>query len=284
VVVGASVRQLHDRPDGTLDPEEIEAAFRNPDDIHEPPTGLIVLENAHSHSMNQPLPPAYVATVAAIARRHGVPLHVDGARFFNAAVALGVSPRALAAPADSVAFCLSKGLGCPVGSLVVGDGAFIARARRARKLLGGGMRQAGVIAAAGLVALSDGPDGMIDRLAEDHRHARRLAEGLAVLPGIVSAGGIAQPGEGPLDPGRVTTSFVLFRVDRDRAAFLAALRARDVLMDEYPHGQVRAVAHHGVTADDIDATVEATAQALTATSGQTTLAPDRIAAGSGTGA
>jgi threonine aldolase len=283
VVVGASVRQLQDRPDGTLDPDEIEAAFRNPDDIHEPPTGLIVLENAHSHSMNQPLTPDYVATVAAIAHRHGVPLHVDGARFFNAAVALGVSPRELAAPADSVAFCLSKGLGCPVGSLVVGDRAFVARARRARKLLGGGMRQAGVIAAAGLVALSDGPDGMIERLAEDHRHARRLAEGLAVLPGIQSAGGIAQPGEGPLDPDRVTTSFVLFRVDRDRAPFLAALRARHVLMDEYPHGQIRAVAHHGVTADDIDATIDAVSQALSATSTHSPVASDRIAAGSGAG-
>ena len=106
VVVGASVRQLRDRPDGTLDLDEIEEAFRNPSDIHEPPTGLIVIENAHSHSMNQPLPPSYLAAVAAIAARHGVPLHVDGARFFNASVALGVSPRELAASANSVAFCL----------------------------------------------------------------------------------------------------------------------------------------------------------------------------------
>jgi threonine aldolase len=277
VVVGASVRQLRDRPDGTLDLDEIEEAFRNPSDIHEPPTGLIVIENAHSHSMNQPLPPSYLAAVAAIGARHGVPLHVDGARFFNASVALGVSPLELAKSADSVAFCLSKGLACPVGSLVVGDGAFIGRARRARKLLGGGMRQAGVIAAAGLVALADGPDGMIERLAEDHRNAKRLAAAIAALPGIISAGGIAQPGDGPLDPERVRTNFVLFRVERDRRGFLDALRAGSVLMDEYPHGQVRAVTHHGITESDVDATISAVGSALESASRRS--ATDPVAAG-----
>jgi threonine aldolase len=277
VVVGASVRQLRDRPDGTLDLEELEEAFRNPTDIHEPPTGLVVVENAHSHSMNQPLPLPYLAAVAAIAHGHGVPLHVDGARFFNATVALGVSPRELAAPADSVAFCLSKGLACPVGSLVVGDRAFIGRARRARKLLGGGMRQAGIVAAAGLIALGDGPDGMIDRLAEDHRNAKRLAEALATLPGVVSAGGIAQPGEGPLDPERVRTNFVLFRVERDRRGFLDALRAGDVLMEEYPHGQIRAATHHGITGSDVEATISAVAAALDATTRRS--ATDPVAAG-----
>jgi len=227
--------------------------------------------------MNQPLPPSYLAAVAAIAHRHGVPLHVDGARFFNASVALGVSPRELAAPADSVAFCLSKGLGCPIGSLVVGDREFIARARRARKLLGGGMRQAGIAAAAGLVALSDGPDGMIDRLADDHRNARRLAEALAGLEGIVSGGGIAQPDEGRLDPGRVRTNFVLFRVERDRRAFLDALRAHNVLMDEYPHGQVRAVTHHDISESDVEATIAAVGSALGATSDRS--ATDPVAAG-----
>jgi threonine aldolase len=277
VVVGASVRQLRDRADGTLDLDEIEEAFRNPDDIHEPPTGLIVVENAHSHSMNQPLPASYLAAVAAIARRHGVPLHVDGARFFNASVALGLSPRELAAPADSVAFCLSKGLGCPIGSLVVGDREFIGRARRARKLLGGGMRQAGIAAAAGLVALANGPEGMIDRLAADHRNARRLAEALAGLDGIVSGGGIAQPDEGRLDPDRVRTNFVLFRVERNRRAFLDALRAHNVLMDEYPHGQVRAVTHHDVSDSDVEATIAAVGSALGETSGPS--ATDPVAAG-----
>src|SRR5690606_14994924 len=136
-----------------------------PDDIHEPPTSLIVIENTHAHSMGQPLDAAFTSTIAAIAHEHGVPLHVDGARLFNAAVALGVPAHDLVASADSVMFCLSKGLGCPVGSMVVGTRDFIARARRARKLVGGGMRQVGVLAAAGLVALRYGPDGMIDRLA-----------------------------------------------------------------------------------------------------------------------
>jgi threonine aldolase len=191
-----------------------------------------------------------------------VPLHVDGARFFNAVVALRTPARELAAPADSVSFCLSKGLSAPIGSVVVGNREFVARARRARKLVGGGMRQVGVLAAAGLVALRDGEAGMIDRLAEDHANARRLAEGIAALEGIRSPGDIAQPEDGPLDPGRVVTNFVLFRVDRDRSAFLAALEARGVAMVAFPHGQVRAVTHHGITTGDIDRVVEAVAASL----------------------
>jgi threonine aldolase len=266
VVVGASVRQLRDRADGTLNLDEIEEAFRDPTDFHHPLSSLIVIENAHSHSMNQPLPSAYVAAVGQIAHERGIPLHVDGARFFNATVALGVSPAKLAAPADSVAFCLSKGLGCPVGSVLVGSRDVIWRARRGRKLVGGGMRQAGILAAAGLLALTDGPDGMIDRLAEDHANARRLAEALSAMDGIASAGGTAQPAPGPLDPGRVRTNFVVFKVERDRATFLAALRARGVLMVEYPHGQVRAVTHYGVTAADVETTIQATRAALDETS------------------
>lgn len=257
VVVSASVRALDDRPDGTLDPNAIEAAFRDPADYHEPITGLVMLENAHAHSMGQVLPVAYEERVAAIAHEHGVPLHIDGARFFNAAVALGVSPAALAAPADSVTFCLSKGLACPAGSLVVGPRPFVDRARRARKLLGGGMRQAGILAAAGVVALREGPDGMIERLAEDHANARRLAEGLAAIRGVVSAGDIAQPETGPLDPGRVATNFVLFKVERERMAFLEAMRGRGIRLEWYPHGQIRAATHYGISAADIEATIHA---------------------------
>jgi threonine aldolase len=215
--------------------------------------------------MGQSLTPTYTREVAAIAHDHGVPLHIDGARFWNAVVALGVSPTDLADPADTVTFCLSKGLACPVGSVVVGPKDVIWRARRARKLLGGGMRQAGILAAAGLVALSDGPEGTIGRLAEDHANARRLAEALSGMDGIVAAGGTAQPGDGPLDPGRVRTNFVLFKVQRDRGAFLEALRARGVAMVEYPHGQVRAVTHYGVTAADIETTIAATRAALAET-------------------
>jgi Threonine aldolase len=265
VIVGTSIRALADRPDGTLDLHEVDEAFRDPTDPHEPITGLVTIENTHAHSMGQPLTPAYSREIAAIAHAHGVPLHIDGARFWNAVVALGVTPRDLADPADSVTFCLSKGLACPVGSIVVGGHDFIWRARRGRKLVGGGMRQAGILAAAGLVALSDGPDGTIERLAEDHANARRLAEALSTMAGVVSAGGTAQPAPGPLDPARVATNFVVFRVERDRAAFLEALRARSVLMVEYPHGQVRAVTHYGVTAADIETTIAAVRAALAET-------------------
>jgi len=269
VIVGTSIRTLEDRPDGTMDPDEIDAAFRDPSDPHEPITGLIAIENTHAHSMGQPLTPAYTRAVAEIAARRGVPLHIDGARFWNAVVAqrgADVTARELAEPADSVTFCLSKGLACPVGSIVLGSAEFIWRARRARKLVGGGMRQVGVLAAAGLVALSDGPEGTIDRLAEDHANARRLGEALAEMDGVIGAGGTAQPAPGRFDPDRVATNFVLFKVARDRAAFLAALRARNVWMVEYPHGQVRAVTHYGISPADIETTIEATRAALAETS------------------
>jgi threonine aldolase len=269
VVVGASVLQLRDRPDGTLDPDEVAAAFRDPTDPHEPITALVAIENAHSHSGNQPFGVAATARLAAVAHERGVPLHVDGARFFNAVVALGVRPAELAAPADSVTFCLSKGLACPAGSVVVGRREFVDRARRARKLLGGGMRQAGVLAAAGLVALRDGDAGMIARLAEDHATARRLAELLSGIPGVRSPGDIAQPGpdDEPLDPARVTTNFVLFRVAADRARFLDAAEERGVRLDLYPHGQVRAATHYGIGASDVDRAAEAIADAVQAARG-----------------
>jgi threonine aldolase len=261
-VAGTAVRQLQEKPDGTFDPHDLEEAFRDPTDPHQPVTGMVAIENAHATSMGQPLTVEYTARVAEIAHSHGVPLHVDGARFFNASVALGVKPRDLAAPADSVTFCLSKGLACPVGSVVVGSRDFIARALRGRKLLGGGMRQVGILAAAGLVALSDGPDGMIERLAEDHVNARRLAEGLSGMHGISSPGWIAQPAEGRLDPGRVATNFVFFKVPGEPKAFVAALKSRGVLMLDYSHGWMRAVTHYGVTAADIDRVLEACRAAL----------------------
>ncbi len=268
VVVGASARALEDRADGTLDLDALDEAFRDPADEHEPLSGLIALENTHASSMGRPLTPEYEREVGAIARRHGVPLHIDGARFWNAVVAQrdrGVTATDLADPADSVTFCLSKGLGCPVGSMVVGSSEFIDRARRARKLLGGGMRQAGILAAAGLVALSDGPEGRIDRLADDHANARRLAVAMAEMDGISSPGGVAQPTPGRLDPGRVVTNFVLFKVDRDRSEFLARLAARNVLMVDYSHGQVRAVTNQDVSTADIDTVIRATREALAET-------------------
>jgi threonine aldolase len=265
VVVGASVLQLRDGPDGTLDPVDVATAFRDPGDPHEPGTALVAIENAHSHSGNQPIGIADTARIAAVAHAGGVPLHVDGARFFNAVIALGVKPSELAAPADSVTFCLSKGLACPAGSVVVGSKEFIGRARRARKLLGGGMRQSGVLAAAGLLALRDGDAGMIDRLADDHANAHRLAETLATTSGVRGPGDIAQTDDGPLDPGRVRTNFVLFRVDGDRRAFLAAASARGLLLDSYPHGQIRAATHHGISATDVDRAATIIAEAISET-------------------
>jgi len=278
VVVGSSIRVIRERPDGTLDPYEVRAAFRDPTDVHEPITGLVAIENANAHTMNQPLSAAYTREIAQVARDGGVPLHVDGARFWNAVVALDESPTDLAGPADSLTFCLSKGLACPVGSVIVGSRDFIWKARRARKLLGGGMRQLGVLAAPGLLALRDGPAGMIERLADDHANARRLAEALAEMDGIVSAGDVAQPTPGRLDPARVTTNFVVFKVERDRPAFIDALERRGVLLVAYPHGQVRAVTHYGVEQADIETAIDAFRQALAETDhAPVEPSPDRLA-------
>jgi threonine aldolase len=266
VIVGASARGIPARDDGTMDSRAIRAAFRDPSDPHDPITSLITLENAHANSMGQPLTRAYTEEISEIAHSHRIPLHVDGARLFNAAVALGTTARELVSPADSVMFSLSKGLSCPVGSVVAGTRDFIWRARRARKLVGGGMRQVGVLAAPGLVALRDGSAGMIERLADDHQNARRLATALAGMPGISG-----------LDPARAKTNFVLFRVSagaangaaseardiRLRAAFLDALEADGVLMIPYAYGQVRAVTHYGIEARDIDRTIDAARRALT---------------------
>ena len=266
VIVGTSIRALQDRPDGTLDPAGIEAAFRDPNDVHEPITGLVTFENTHGHSMGQPLSAEYTRQIADIAHARGVPLHIDGARFWNAVVALGVESARSRRAGRYCHVLPVKGAGLPRRSRWSGNRDVIWRARRARKMVGGGMRQVGILAAAGLVALSDGPDGMIARLADDHANARRLAEALSAMDGVVSAGGTAQPGAGPLDPARVRTDFVMFRVERDRAAFLAALRARGVLMIEYPHGQVRAVTHYGVAAEDIETAIVAVRAALNETS------------------
>ncbi len=264
VVVGASVRAVEEQPDGTLDLRQVREAFRDPTDVHDPITGLVVFENASAHANNQPVPSSYVRELAAVVHEQGVPLHIDGARFWNAVVALDEDPRELAGPADSITFCLSKGLACPVGSVLVGSRDFIWKARRARKLLGGGMRQVGILAAAGLVALRDGDAGMIDRLAEDHANARFLAEALADLPGVLSPGEAAQPDGDRLDPERVRTNFVLFRVERNREDFLAALERRGVLLLSFmPHnGQIRAVTHYGIERSEVEATVRAVREVL----------------------
>jgi threonine aldolase len=257
-IVGASARTIPGRRDGTMDPAAIAAAFRDSSDLHNPITGLVTLENTHLASMGQPLTPEYTAEVADLAHERHVPLHVDGARLFTAAIALGVPASALVRDADSATFCLSKGLACPIGSVVVGGREVIDRARRARKMLGGGMRQVGVIAAPGLIALRDGPTGMIERLAEDHANARRLAEALAEMPGVED-----QQGSGPFDPARVRTNLVIFRVPAgQRRAFLNALSDDGVLMIPFGPEAIRAVTHYGIEAEEIERTIDASRRAL----------------------
>lgn len=241
-------RPLPNRPDGTLDLDLIEASIRSAD-AHYPRTRLLCLENTHNRCSGAVLPASYMAAAGALARRRGLKLHLDGARVFNAAVALQEDVRNLVADCDSVSFCLSKGLAAPVGSVVVGRSDFIREARRARKVLGGGMRQAGVIAAAGIVALTE----MVDRLAEDHAHARRLAEGIAGLPGIV------------VDPRSIQTNIVIFELDHPRLApeeLAAALHERGVWLFAIGGKRLRAVTNYHVSAEDVQAAIATFAEVL----------------------
>ncbi len=234
---GIHPRTLPNDPNGIIPIQAIEAAIR-PDDVHFPRSRLIILENTHNRCCGTPLTPAYTAEVGQLARRYGLKLHIDGARIFNAAAALGVDVAELAASADSVTFCLSKGLAAPIGSVVCGDADFIAQARRVRKSVGGGMRQAGVIAAAGIVALRD----MVGRLVEDHANARTLAEGLAGIPGLL------------IDPETITTNIVYFRVTRaglDAPALVAKLGGQGVRVLPTAADQIRAVLNYHVTSTDV---------------------------------
>jgi threonine aldolase len=238
----AAVGSIHPRPlrnkqDGTIDLHEMEAAIR-PDNVHFPRTRLISLENTHNRCYGSPLSLDYLDAVRAIADRHGLKVHLDGARLFNAAVAQRLEPQAIAEMFDSVSFCFSKALAAPAGSIVCGGKAFIAEARRARKLLGGGMRLAGVLAAACLVAL----DEMVDRLADDHANTRRLAEGLGHVTGLTT------------DPELVPTNMVyvdIARKEMTSQALVERLRTEGVfVLPTSPH-RIRAVMHYHITADDI---------------------------------
>jgi threonine aldolase len=239
VVGGIHPRTVRNQPDGTLDLAEIEAALRAPDNPHYPQSRLICLENTHNRCGGAVLHPQYMSQVRALADCHGLAIHLDGARIFNAAVALGVPASMLALEADSVSFCLSKGMSAPVGSLVCGPEEFINQARRQRKLLGGGMRQAGILAAAGIVAL----ESMVDRLYEDHANARKLAEGLSRLPGIL------------LDPEQVPTNIVIFEMAPDALSpeeLAAGLADRDIKVGIIGGRRLRAVTHYGLDDKDID--------------------------------
>jgi len=224
---------------GVPTPAEIEAAYVA-EDIHRPGTGLLTLENTHNSRGGLAITPAAIAAAADAAHDLGLPVHLDGARLFNAAVALDVPVTELTDPVDTVMFCLSKGLGAPVGSIVAGPAGFITRLRRTRKLLGGGMRQVGIVAAPGLLALEN-----VDRLATDHDNAARLAEGLGTLPGLA----VTAP----------ETNIVLVDVTdtgRTAAAFIDALADNGVQASEFGPYTVRFCTHLDVDRDDIDTAID----------------------------
>jgi threonine aldolase len=232
---------------GALDLTELEHELATPPEAHFAQPSLVALENTHNLCGGVAVAASHMAEVAALARKYGVPVHLDGARIFNAAIALESDVRTLASYADSITFCLSKGLGCPVGSLLCGTRDFITQAHRVRKLLGGGMRQAGIIGAAGIVAL----ETMVERLAEDHLNASALAKGLARVAGI------------KVQEVSCRTNMVFFDVDGDRSAqkFQAALKDRKVLVSCSGSNRLRAVTHFGIERKAIDQAVTAAAEA-----------------------
>ena len=236
---------------GFLTPDQVRDALR-PANIHIPTTGLVCVENTHNRHGGTCCTPEEIDAVAAVAHAAAVPVHMDGARLFNAAIALKRPARDFVRNVDSVTFCVSKGLAAPVGSVICGSAELIDKARRVRKMLGGGMRQAGVIAAAGIVAL----EKMVDRLAEDHTNARALAEGLAKLPGL------------SVDLASVQTNIVIFRVERGDAAASAAATselvagcgARKVKIHAIGPTTIRCVTHKDIDAEDIKRTLDAFAE------------------------
>lgn len=243
---GVSSYTIPIQPDGTLALVDIANAIRDPADIHYPPTRLVCLENTNGAMGGLPLSVEYTRSVRELCDEHNLSLHIDGARVWSAAVALGCDVRDLAAPADSITFCLSKDLCAPVGSLLCGPHDFIERARRIRKMLGSGMRQIGILAAAGIIAI----EKMTTRLGEDHANARRLADGLSRIPGVC------------LDLSQVQTNMVFFWLDDSvplDASQLANIlkQEHDVKLDVTGPRRFRAVTHYWITPDRVDKTLAA---------------------------
>ena len=225
---------------GMLDPKQVDSAV-HADGANYPRTALVALENTHNAAGGVPLTPEDMKSVADVAHGHGIPVHVDGARLFNASVALETPAAELVRDVDTVTFCLSKGLGAPVGSLLCGSNEFVHEARRWRKMLGSAMRQSGVIAAAGIVAL----ETMVDRLAEDHSNARRLATGLAEIPGIA------------IDPDAIQTNLVFFTVQYSNHDEIARrIMDQGVLLGARGGGYTRMVTHADVTGDDVESALD----------------------------
>ncbi|MCD6599142.1 MAG: low-specificity L-threonine aldolase [Dehalococcoidia bacterium] len=234
---GTVLRTIPNKADGSIDPDIVEQTIR-PESALLPKTTLLCLENTHNRCGGTVLTPEYTSSVVELAHQHGLQVHIDGARIFNAAVALDVPVSKLSAPADSICFCLSKSLSAPIGSVLCGTHDFVERARKRRKMLGGGMRQAGIIAAAGIVAIQK----MVDRLAEDHANAKRLAQGLSQIPGII------------VDPGKIQTNIVFFEPPTDMSAldFTLQMKTRGVKFNALGRRMVRAVTHRMLTSQDID--------------------------------
>jgi len=234
---------IPNQADGTLSIEDIQAAFRE-EDIHHPSSRLLILENTQNQCGGIPLPVDYMKSAGTIAHSLQMDLHLDGARVFNAAKALNVAARDICEPVDSVMFCLSKGLCAPVGSMLCGSRDFIARARKIRKQLGGGMRQAGVIAAAGIVAL----EKMVDRLTEDHQRAKKLEKGLSGLKGL------------EIIKGGAHTNMVFLRVKpeagKDCAAIKDHLKQSGILVGMSGVDEFRFVTHYWISDADVEKTVE----------------------------
>ncbi len=240
---------------GMLDLHKIETGISDGSDEHSAPTALLCIENTHNRCGGMVLDLEQLEALTSLAHTHNVKVHMDGARIFNAATALGVPVSSVAQKVDSMMFCLSKGLSAPVGSMVVGSREFIYKAHRMRKLLGGGMRQAGVIAAAGIVALEQ----MVERLAEDHEHCKQLAHGLADYPQI------------EIDVERVVTNIVNFSVrnaqqqrltHEETMQFLAKAQEHGVLMGTMGEGTIRAVTHYGLDAEHIQTALNGIRRAL----------------------
>ena len=242
---GVVMNTILNQPDGTFAMDDLEAALRSPQDIHQPISKMIILENTQNDCGGVPLSADYCDAVGEFARAHGLVLHLDGARIFNAAISLNVQASDLTRSVDSVTFCLSKGLCAPVGSVLCGNKVFIAKARRLRKMLGGGMRQAGILAAAGLVAL----DTMVERLAEDHRRAKELAEGLATVPGL------------RLDKGTPYTNMVYLALTPEvrlaAPSIVKAMEKQGILIGDTGPRSFRLVTHHDVDDEGVAVCIEA---------------------------
>ena len=237
---GVHPRPLPNNNDGTISIDLLEKGIRH-SDIHCPPTRLICLENTHNFCQGSPITPDYMTEVRKIANKFGLKIHLDGARIFNAAVALGVPVAKLTEKVDSVMFCLSKGLSAPVGSLVCGSSDFIVKARKARKMVGGGMRQVGHIAAAGLIAINE----QVDRLQEDHDNAKFLASQLSVLDGI------------EVDVTRIKTNIIFFKLTGiDGEVLLNQLEQNQIKILMTDADVFRAVLHREVSKEQVQTVVK----------------------------